>query len=233
MFYHDIHHYIKCYMVACYKVNSIVPMKKSNGSLRLCLDPNDLNKNKFNQGYSKVIDDILPDLSGSNLFTLLGAKSGYWHVILDKDSRLMITFNTPRGKVRWLWLPFGLKVAGYIFQERLDRVIRGIPNVHSIANDVLVDGKVEVPHDQSIMTLPEAAIVSNITFNHDKFVFKTKDLRFFDWHLTPKGYKVDPKMVQAITEMKSPQNLQDLEWPGTSQLLQLLQSKVNRADNTT
>ena len=44
-------------------INSIVPVMKSNGSLRLCLDPKDLNKAiERNQWYSRMIDDILPEL---------------------------------------------------------------------------------------------------------------------------------------------------------------------------
>ena len=43
-------------------INSIVPVKKPDGSLRLCLDPKDLNKAiKRNQWYSRTIDDVLPD----------------------------------------------------------------------------------------------------------------------------------------------------------------------------
>ena len=41
-------------------------------------------------------------------------------------------------------------------------------------------------------------------------VFSSKDLKFFSTYLTPEGYEVDPKKEQAITEMKPPQNLQDL-----------------------
>ena len=38
-------------------INSIVPVKKPNGSLRLCLDPKDLNKAvKRNQWYNRTVD---------------------------------------------------------------------------------------------------------------------------------------------------------------------------------
>ena len=38
-----------------------MPVMKSNGSLRLCLDPKDLNKAiERNQWYSRMIDDLLP-----------------------------------------------------------------------------------------------------------------------------------------------------------------------------
>ena len=77
-------------------INSIVPVKKPDGSLRLCLDPKDLNHAiKRNQWYSRIIDDILPELADSKYFSLLDAKSGYWHVPLDRESSLLTTFNTP------------------------------------------------------------------------------------------------------------------------------------------
>ena len=91
-------------------INLIVPVMKPNGSLRLCLDPKDLNKAiERNQWYSRTIDDILPELAKSKFKTLKDATSGYWHVVLDLASSLLTMFNTPWGKFRWLRLPFGLK----------------------------------------------------------------------------------------------------------------------------
>ena len=96
-------------------INSLVPVMKPDGSLRLCLDPKDLNKAiERNQWYSRTIDDILLELANSKCKTLKNATSGYWHILLDLASSLMTTFNTPWGKFRWLCLPFGLKIASDI-----------------------------------------------------------------------------------------------------------------------
>ena len=77
-------------------INSVVPVMKSNGSLRLCLDPKDLNKViERNQWYSRMIDDILSELSKSKYKTLKDVTSGYWHVVLDLASSLLTMFNTP------------------------------------------------------------------------------------------------------------------------------------------
>ena len=57
-------------------INSIVPVMKEDGSLRLCLDPKALNKAiKKNQWYARTLDDILPGLAQSKHFTVKDATS--------------------------------------------------------------------------------------------------------------------------------------------------------------
>ena len=68
----------------------------------------------------RTIDDILPELAKLKYKMLKDATQVYWHVVLDLASSLLTTFNTPWGKYRWLRLPFGLKIASDVFQERLD-----------------------------------------------------------------------------------------------------------------
>ena len=106
-------------------INSIVPVMKEDDSLRLCLDAKDLNKAiERNQWYARTLDDILPKLAQSKYFTMKDATSGFQHILLDFRSSLLTTFNTLCGKYRWLKTPFGLKVSGDVFQERLDRVLK-------------------------------------------------------------------------------------------------------------
>ena len=81
-------------------INSIVPVMKSNGSLRLCLNPKDLNKViERNQWYSRTIDDILPELAKSKYKTLKDATSGYWHVVLRLGQQSTHHIQYPMGQV--------------------------------------------------------------------------------------------------------------------------------------
>ena len=193
-------------------INLIVPVMKPDGSLRLCLDPKDLNKAiKRNQWYSRTIDDILPELAKSKFKTLKDATSGYWHVVLDLDSSLLTTFNTPWGKFRWLRLPFGLKIAGDVFQERLDRVLRLLDGVHGIADDILTHRETEVQHDGRLLTLLKTARMNNFSLNPDKIQFKSTDCKFFGHRLTPEGLKPDPEKIRAILAMQPPQSIQQLQ----------------------
>ena len=77
-------------------INSIVPVMKEDGSLRLCLDSKDLNKAiKRNQWYARTLDDILPELAQSKYFTVKDATSRFWHMPLDFRSSPLTTLNTP------------------------------------------------------------------------------------------------------------------------------------------
>ena len=192
-------------------INSIVPVMKEDGSLRLCLDPKDLNKAiERNQWYLRTLDDILPELAQSKYFTVKDATSGFWHILLDFRNSLLTTFNTLWGKYRSLRMPFGLKVSGDVCQERLDRVIRLVPGVLGIANDIVMSHT----HDGTVLVLCETARLNNLSLNSKKMQFKSTDCKFFRHRLTLDGIKVDPKKIEAIIQMDPSQNVASLsmEW---------------------
>ena len=140
---------------------------------------------EFQQSYAvkplvqQTNEDILQELANSKYFGLLDAKSGYWHVPIDRQINLMTTYSTPSGKFKWLRLPFGLKVAQDVLQGRLDRVLRSICNTHNIANNVLSHGKAEFLHDTIVIKLLETVRLNSITFNALMIVFKSQDSKFF------------------------------------------------------
>ena len=93
-------------------VSNMVAVKKSNGQLRICIDPKFLNNAIKRPHYMMpTIDQILPKLNNAKIFTILDAKNGFWQVELDKESANLTTFTTPFGRYRWLRLPFGIASA--------------------------------------------------------------------------------------------------------------------------
>ena len=99
-------------------VNSLVIREKANGSLRICLDPKDLNKAIKREHHPvPTMDDIIPWLHGSTLFSNLDAKLGYWNLKLNEESTLLTTFNTHKGRYKFLRMPFGLKNVSWYFSE--------------------------------------------------------------------------------------------------------------------
>ena len=106
---------------------------------------------------------------------------------------------------------FGLKVSGDVFQERLDRVLRLVPGVLGIADDIVIHGATENTHDGTVLILCETARLSNLSLNSKKMQFKSTDCKFFGHRLTPDSIKVDPKKIEAIIHMDPPQNVASLQ----------------------
>ena len=123
-------------------VNSLVCVTKSNGTLRLCLDPKDLNRAiKRPHHRTPTLDEVLPRLSDAKYFSIVDARSGYWNIQLDHESSLYTTFNSPHGRYRFLRLPFGLICAQDIFQKKVDEAFGDLPGVTGIADDIVIYGR--------------------------------------------------------------------------------------------
>ena len=65
-------------------------------------------------------------------------------------------------------MPFGLKVSGDVFLERLDRVITLVPGVLGIADDIVILGATENTHDGTVLALCETARLNNLSLNSTK-----------------------------------------------------------------
>ena len=196
-------------------VNSIVcnVTEKPDGSkkARLCIDPQDLNKNICREHYySKTIDEILPLLHGATKISAGDTNKGYWHIELDYESSLLCTFNTPFGRFRPKRLPFGVKVSQDIFQRKLDEILRDIPNVAGIADDILVFGSSDIEHDQSFINMLETCRKNNVGLNSEKLQFKQEKINFYGHTLTQKGIQPAEDKLQAIKNIKVPANAAEL-----------------------
>lgn len=64
----------------------IVPVKKKNGCLRLCVDLQPLNERVLKQKYPfPIIEDCLSRISDKNIFTLLDLKDGFYNIRIHPD----------------------------------------------------------------------------------------------------------------------------------------------------
>ena len=68
-------------------VSSLVVAEKPNGKLRVCIDPQHLNKALKRSHYPlPVIEDILPELTNVKVVSKVDLKNGLLHIQLDKES---------------------------------------------------------------------------------------------------------------------------------------------------
>ena len=159
--------------------NTLVICKKSNGRLRTCLDPEDLNKViKTEHHPVPIVDDITPKLHGSTLFSKCNIKQGYWNVKQDEKSSYVTTFNTQRGRYRFLRMPFGLRMWQDIFQKKTDETYEKCSIAVRIADDINVF-YTESTHDYNLHEAVERTRKAGIKLNFDKCIVKSKSCSFF------------------------------------------------------
>jgi len=180
-------------------VSSITYVTKRDGSLRICLDPADLNRAlKRGQHHIPTTEELTHKLSGATIFSKLDAKCGYWSVQLHPESQPLTTFNTPFGRYCFQRLPFGLNVSQDIFQSMMDVALEGLSGVISIADDICVFGKNEDDHDRNLHALMKRAQERNMVFNPNKLNVKCLEIQFFGHIYDKDGIRPDAAKVQAI-----------------------------------
>ena len=189
-------------------VSSMLVTAKSNGRVRICIDPKQLNQALRRSHYPlPVIEDILPDLAKARVFSKADLKDGFLQIELDEKSSLLTTFQTPWGRYRWRRMPFGICPAPEYFQQKLNQNLEGLMGVYKIADDVLITGQGDTPeeadhdHDNNLRQLLKRCREKNIKLNKAKFTFKSKEVSFIGHILTKDGLKPDPNKVRAIVDM--------------------------------
>ena len=195
-------------------VSQMALAEKSNGNIRICIDPAPLNEALMREHYKlPTLDDILGQLNGARLFTKVDVKEAYWHVRLDEASSKLTTMITPFGRYRWLRLPFGLKVSSEIFQRKITEALDGLVNTTNVADDIVVAGmgkneeeaRVNLRHNTQ--QLKQRCKERHILLNDTKEVAEEPKITFMGHLLTENGISPDPAKVTAIRNMPAPTDI--------------------------
>ena len=175
--------------------------------LRICLDPTSLNKAATREPYHFCTpEDISHMLADACILTVHDCKKGYWHQRLYETSSYLTTFNTEIGRHRFVVMPFGITVAGDVFQQILDECFGHIKNLIVIADDIMVAGKKHNPKDYDLVftTLLQTARKCNVKLNYEKLQYKCTEVNFYGETYTTDGHKPAQSKIPAIVELPSP-----------------------------
>ena len=149
----------------------------------------------------------------SCILTVCDCKKGYWHQKLDEASSYLTMFNTEMGRYRFTVMPFGIRVAGDVFQCKLDECLGHIKNLIVIADDIMVIGRKQShkDHDLAFTTLSQTARKCNIKVNYEKLQYKCTQVNFYGETYTTDGCKPAQSKITAIVEMPSPSSKKEIQ----------------------
>ena len=185
--------------------NAHSPHHSIKKSIRLCIDPKDLNEALEREPYySRSIDELISMFAGAKVFTIVDMDKGYWQVVLHPDSRKYTCMAFDIGRYQFKRLPMGSKVASDIFQRMLDSVYIGLPGVTGIADDMVIFGRDEEEHDRNLILFLEATRKNGLVLNKRKLQFKKEEVSFFGHRWNSTGISPDPKKTESILRMEFP-----------------------------
>ena len=174
-------------------------------SIRLCIDPKDLNEALEREPYySRTIDELISMFAGAKVFTIVDMDKGYWQVVLHPESRKLTCMAFDIGRYQFKRLPMGSKVASDIFQRMLDSVYIGLPGVTGIADDMVIFGRNEEEHDRNLILFLETTRKNGLVLNKKKLQFKKEEVSFFGHRWNSTGISPDPKKTESILKMQFP-----------------------------
>ncbi|XP_028415850.1 uncharacterized protein K02A2.6-like [Dendronephthya gigantea] len=185
-------------------VSQMVATRKKNGTIRICLDPRDLNKALRRSHHPmRNVESVAARMAGATVFSTLDAKTGFWQLKLDEQSSILTTFSTPFGRYRYLRMPFGINTASEVYQRTIEQLFTGYP-CEIIVDDILVWGRDDAEHDSNLEKVMQRAREINLKLSVGKCKFRLQSVSYVGHKFTKDGLKPDDEKIKAIKGMPAP-----------------------------
>lgn len=193
-------------------LSNVVIIEKNDKSLRLCLDPKDLNE-ALEREFCVIptLDEIRSKLQGQNYFTVLDFKEGFYQVELNEESSKLCAFGTIFGVYKFNRLPFGLNCAPEFFQKLNNKNFGDIQGCLVYFDDLLIYGDCPESHDRALNNVIQRARQLNVKFNSAKIQYRVNEVKYLGNKFNNEGMQPDEEKIQAILGLKEPKNKKELQ----------------------
>ncbi|KAL0361043.1 UNVERIFIED_CONTAM: Transposon Tf2-12 polyprotein [Sesamum radiatum] len=194
-------------------ISSIVPVKKKNGQIRICVDFRDLNKACPKDDFPLPIIELMVDATtGYEALSFMDGSSRYNQIRMSPKDEECMAFRTPKGIYCYKVMPFRLKNVGATYQRAMQNIFDDMlhKNVECYVDDLVVKTKKREKHLADLQIIFDRLRKYNLKMNPLKCAFGVSSGKFLGFIVRHRGIEVDPAKVDAIQKMPPPRNLKEL-----------------------
>uniref|UniRef100_A0A5S6QRL0 RNA-directed DNA polymerase n=1 Tax=Trichuris muris TaxID=70415 RepID=A0A5S6QRL0_TRIMR len=188
-------------------------VRKKDGSWRFCVNYRKLNAVTARDVHPLPrVDDVLDTLGGSEYFTRLDLRNGYWQLEVEENDRPKTAFVTPDGLYQFKRMPFGLANAPATFSRLMNRILHSAMERHCIAclDDILIFTPV---FEQHLLKLEQVFRIlgdNGLSLNPAKCLLRIDEVEYLGHVVDAIGVRPDPTKIEGINFFPTPETVKEL-----------------------
>ncbi|XP_056695837.1 uncharacterized protein [Spinacia oleracea] len=194
-------------------IANVVPVRKKNGQLRVCVDFRDLNEACPKDDFPLPVTEIMIDATtGHEALSFMDCTAGYNQIRMAPEDQEATAFRTPKGIFCYKVMPFGLKNAGATYQRAMQKIFEDMMHkiVECYVDDLVVKSKKRESHLSDLRKVFERLRKCQLKMNPLKCAFGVTSGKFLGFIVRHRGIEIDQTKIKAIQEMPEPRNLKEL-----------------------
>ena len=189
--------------------------RKSDGSLRLCVDYRGLNNLTIKNRYPlPLIGESLDRLGRAKQFTQLDLTSAYHRIRIREGDKWKTAFRTWYGHFEYQVMPFSLTNAPASFQGYINKILAEKLDIFVIVylDDILIytedngDG-----HVTAVRWILEQLRKFSLYANLKKCRFYQDEVWFLGYVVSSKGIRIEDKQIEAVKQWPELQSVRDIQ----------------------
>ena len=144
------------------------PAEKPDGSVQICTNLMALNDLVQKEGYpSPIINDLIEKAYGSQWFTLIDLKDGYFQVEINEQDKEKTALKFDNLLYEWYRMPMGFKNAPSIFQKMMDKLLADMIGlgVEVYLDGIIIHAASRIEHEKLVYKVFTILDKNNLVIN--------------------------------------------------------------------
>lgn len=193
--------------------NPIRPVMKPDGTVRICTNLIALNDLVEKESYpTPIMNDLIEKVQGSQIFSLIDLKDGYFQVEISEEDRMKTAFKFDNMLFEWCRMPMGFKNAPSIFQKMMDKLLANVIGlgVEVYLDDIIIHAKSRIEHDKLLYKVFNTLETNNLFVNVKKLILAKPEVKLLGILVNGETQKIVQESKKYILEYPRPTDVKSL-----------------------